>query len=161
MRRLFTTVVSRDQRSDWRALTGKAGQAMTLSTQTKESIMPDEIMSYPKNVFTNDGQSDVGGFAKKLALVAQAIRAAGTITVYYGFHGDHDGNFSHPFTREELDQSLHIASAFPNAIMVQVSGPTDRKIEYAKHNEVGQALFTWCDSDTYIKDNKLLPDIIS
>lgn len=95
--------------------------------------MPDEIMSYPKNVFTNDGQSDVGGFAKKLALVAQAIRAAGTITVYYGFHGDHDGNFSHPFTREELDQSLHIASAFPNAIMVQVSGPTDRKIEYAKH----------------------------
>ncbi len=122
--------------------------------------MPDQIMSYPKNVFTNDGQSDVDGFAKKLAVVAPQIEAAGKITVYYGFHGDDDGNFSHAFTPDELKKSLGIAAAFPDATMVQVSGPNDPKIDYARHDRDGQALFTWCDSDTYIKDNNLLPDII-
>lgn len=137
-----------------------AGQAMTLSTQTKESLMSDEIMLYPKNVFTNDGQSDVDGFAKKLALVAPEIKAAGKITVYYGFHGKIDGSFSHDFTPEELKKSLAIATAFPGATMVQASGPDDPAIDYARHNQDGQALFTWCDSDTYIKNHNLLPNII-
>ncbi|MBI0331599.1 hypothetical protein I6G79_32135 [Burkholderia plantarii] len=120
--------------------------------------MPDQIMSYPNSVFTNDGQSDVDGFAKKLALVASQIKAAGEITVYYGFHGDSGGNFSHSFTPDELKKSLGIAAAFPNATMVQVSDPT--AINYAEHNQTGHALFTWCDSDKYIKANKLLPNII-
>ncbi|GLZ22717.1 hypothetical protein Bpla01_62460 [Burkholderia plantarii] len=139
---------------------GMAGQAITRSTQTKESIMPDEIMSYPKNVFTNDGQSDVDGFAPKLGAVAAQIKAAGKITVYYGFHGDDNGRLLVVFSADELEKSRDMAAGFPDATLVQVNGPNDPKIDYAKHNKDGQALFTWCDSDTYIKANKLLPDII-
>jgi hypothetical protein len=122
--------------------------------------MSDEVMEYAKNVFTNDGQSDVDGFAKKLALVAPKIKAAGVITVYYGFHGTTDGEFSHKFDSDELKKSLEIAKNFPDARMVQVSGPADPNIDYSKHNDSGQALFTWCDSDRYIKTKKLLPKIV-
>ncbi|CAM2157210.1 conserved protein of unknown function [Pararobbsia alpina] len=122
--------------------------------------MPDEIVRYAKNVFTNDGQSDVDGFVPKLMKVQEYINKAGPITVYYGFHGDTEGKLFKEFDAEELRKSKEIGNAFPNANMVQVAGPDDKKIEYAKHNEEGQVLFTWCDSDTYIKANKLLPAIV-
>lgn len=123
--------------------------------------MPDEIIQYPKNVFTNDGQSDVKGFAPKLVAMTKQIKAAGKITVYYGFHGTEEGEFSHLFDTDELQESLMIAKEFPDAIMVQINSPTDSKIDYKAHNENGQVLFTWCDSDRYIKTKKCLPNIVS
>ncbi|WCM54090.1 hypothetical protein OH720_14135 [Pseudomonas sp. WJP1] len=122
--------------------------------------MTDEIVRYEKNVFTNDGQTDVDGFTPKLEKVKELIKNAGAITVYYGFHGNTDGEFDRKFDAEELQKSLGIARAFPGATMVQVDGPDDSKIAYDKHNENGQVLFTWCDSDTYIKTRKLLPAIV-
>lgn len=123
--------------------------------------MPDQIKQYEKNVFTNVGQSDVAGFAVKLAKVATQINAAGAITVYYGFHGDTSGNFDRNFDEEELAQSLKIAQAFKDAKMVQVSGPDDPNIKYTDHNTSGQVLFTWCDSETYIRKNLKLPSIVA
>jgi hypothetical protein len=122
--------------------------------------MPDEIVLYAKNVFTNDGQTDVDGFVPKLKAVERYIKEAGAITVYYGFHGTPEGEFGEAFDADELQKSLEIAKAFPRATMVQVSRPDDPKIDYKKHNKGGQVLFTWCDSDRYIKDRKLLPDIV-
>ncbi|WP_233886974.1 hypothetical protein [Paraburkholderia flagellata] len=122
--------------------------------------MPDEILRYTKNVFTNDGQTDVDGFVPKLMAVEQYIKEAGKITVYYGFHGTPKGEFGVAFDADELRKSKQIAKAFPDATMVQVSGPDDLKIDYKKHNEGGQVLFTWCDSDRYIRTRKLLPDIV-
>jgi hypothetical protein len=122
--------------------------------------MPNEIVRYAKNVFTNDGQTDVDGFTPKLKAVEKYIKAAGAITVYYGFHGTTEGEFGVGFDAEELQKSLEIAKAFTGATMVQVSGPDDPKIDYKKHNAGGQVLFTWCDSDRYIKTRKLLPDIV-
>ena len=122
--------------------------------------MTDEIVRYEKNVFTNDGQTDVDGFTPKLEKVKELIKNAGAITVYYGFHGNTEGEFDRKFEPDELQKSLGIARSFPGATMVQVDGPDDPKIDYVKHNENGQVLFTWCDSDTYIKTKKLLPDIV-
>jgi hypothetical protein len=122
--------------------------------------MTDEIVRYAKNVFTNDGQTDVDGFTPKLKKVKEYIKEAGPITVYYGFHGNAEGEFDRKFDADELQKSLGIAQSFPDATMVEVIGPDDPKIDYDKHNKEGQVLFTWCDSDTYIKTNKLLPAIV-
>ena len=122
--------------------------------------MTDEIVRYKKNVFTNDVQTDVDGFMPKLEKVKELIKDAGAITVYYGFHGNTEGEFDRKFEADELQKSLGISRSFPGATMVQVDGPDDPKIDYVKHNENGQVLFTWCDSDTYIKTKKLLPDIV-
>ena len=122
--------------------------------------MTDKIIKYEKSIFTNKGQSDVDGFAEKLVLVADDILKAGAITVYYGFHGDENGKFFKAFTDEELSKSLKIAKEFPKVTMVQISAPDDIKIDYAKHNQQGMALFTWCDSENYIRNNKCLPDIV-
>lgn len=122
--------------------------------------MTDEIVQYAKNVFTNDGQTDVDGFMPKLEKIKEQIKKAGAITVYYGFHGNTDGEFDRKFDKDELRKSLEVAHFFPGATMVEVDGPDDSKINYKKHNEEGQVLFTWCDSDTYIKTKKLLPAIV-
>jgi hypothetical protein len=123
--------------------------------------MPNEIVRYEKNVFTNDGQTDVPGFKPKLDNVKSDILGAGPITVYYGFHGtDPDGEFDHAFSDEDLQNTMAMATEYPNATLVQVSGPTDPQIDYARHNREGQVLFTWCDSDRYIKTNNLLPEIV-
>ena len=122
--------------------------------------MTDKIVPYDKNVFTNVGQSDVDGFMPKLEKVKELIKEAGEITVYYGFHGNTKGEFDRKFDADELQKSLRVAQLFPGATMVQVDGPDDPKINYKKHNEEGQVLFTWCDSDKYIKTRKLLPAIV-
>ena len=122
--------------------------------------MTDKIIKYEKSIFTNKGQSDVDGFAEKLVLVADDILKAGAITVYYGFHGDDKGELFEVFTDEELSKSLKIAKAFPEVTMVKVSAPDDVKIRYAEHNKQGMALFTWCDSENYIRNNTCLPDIV-
>ncbi|MEC5386774.1 hypothetical protein VVD49_13650 [Uliginosibacterium sp. H3] len=128
--------------------------------QNREMAMPDEIIQYKKGVFTNDGQSDVDGFAEKLEKMARQIKEAGKITVYYGFHGTEEGKFSHAFDEGELEKSLRIAKEFPEAMMVQISSPTDSKIDYKAHDSHGHALFTWCDSENYIRANKCLPNIV-
>ena len=122
--------------------------------------MSDEIIKYERGVFTNDGQSTVDEFAGKLKKVADDIKQAGAITVYYGFHGDENGNLHEVFSDQELEQSLLISKAFPDVKMVKVLAPDDKNIDYNKHNIEGKALFTWCDSDTYIRNNKCLPDIV-
>ncbi|TDN58899.1 hypothetical protein [Paraburkholderia sp. BL10I2N1] len=122
--------------------------------------MPDEIVRYAKNVFTNDGQSTVDEFKPKLDKVKSDIQGAGAITVYYGFHGDPNGEFDRAFDAAELQKSKSIANDYPDANMVQVSGPADPQIDYATHNKDGQVLFTWCDSDKYIKTKKLMPNIV-
>jgi hypothetical protein len=122
--------------------------------------MSDKIIEYALGVFTNDGQSTVDGFAEKLKKVADDIRQAGAITVYYGFHGDENGNLHEVFSDKELEQSLNISKAFPDVKMVKVLGPDDINIDYKKHNTEGKALFTWCDSEKYIRNNKCLPDIV-
>lgn len=122
--------------------------------------MSGEIIKYEHDVFTNDGQSTVVDFANKLIKVADDIKKAGAITVYYGFHGDENGYFLKVFSDEELEQSLKISKAFPDVKMVKVLAPDDTKIDYKKHNTEGKALFTWCDSERYIRNNKCLPDIV-
>jgi hypothetical protein len=122
--------------------------------------MSDKIIEYDKYVFTNDGQTDVKGFVPKLMLMAHQIEAAGKITVYYGFHGTTDGELAREFDVEELADSLTIAKQFPDATMVQVASPTDPKIDYKAHDEKGRVLFTWCDSEKYIRTNKMLPSIV-
>ncbi|MGL4032740.1 hypothetical protein ACR3LQ_00395 [Kosakonia cowanii] len=122
--------------------------------------MSDKIIQYPLDIFTNDGQSTVDEFAEKLAKVAYDIKQAGAITVYYGFHGDENGNLYKVFSDKELEQSLNISKEFPDVKMVKVHGPDDKNIDYNKHNTEGKALFTWCDSDKYIRRNKCLPDIV-
>ena len=123
--------------------------------------MTDRLIQYNKNVFTNAGQSDVDGFAVKLEKMASNIKEAGNITVYYGFHGDENGNFDRPFDSSELAKSLLISKNFPGAKMVEISAPDDPLIDYETHNKNGQALFTWCDSETYIRDNHKLPNIVT
>lgn len=122
--------------------------------------MTDKIAQYGKNVFTNVGQSDVDGFMPKLEKVKELIKEAGEITVYYGFHGNTKGEFDRKFDADELQKSLRVAQLFPGATMVQVDAPDDPKINYKKHSEEGQVLFTWCDSDAYIKTKNLLPGIV-
>jgi len=127
--------------------------------------MPNgKITQYKNNIFTNSGQTDVTGFADKLRKVDEKIRNAITeakekgkeFTVYYGFHGDMDGEYLHEFNEEELEESIEISKEFPIVKMVQVKSPDDSQIEYEKHNKNGYALFTWCDSEKYIKDKGCL-----
>ncbi|MGP2485618.1 hypothetical protein ACTUTK_00305 [Pantoea ananatis] len=122
--------------------------------------MSGEIIEYANGVFTNDGQSTVVDFANKLIKVADDIKKAGAITVYYGFHGDKNGYLLKVFSDEELKQSLKISEEFPDVKMVKVLAPDDTNIDYQKHNIEGKALFTWCDSEKYIRNNKCLPDIV-
>ena len=122
--------------------------------------MSGEIIEYANGVFTNDGQSTVVDFANKLIKVADDIKKAGAITVYYGFHGDENGYLLKVFSDEELKQSLKISEEFPDVKMVKVLAPDDTNIDYQKHNIEGKALFTWCDSEKYIRKNKCLPDIV-
>ncbi|MFB4362986.1 hypothetical protein RAC65_20280 [Pantoea sp. BS_8] len=122
--------------------------------------MSGKIIKYDLDVFTNDGQSTVVDFAGKLIKVADDIKKAGAITVYYGFHGDENGYLLKAFSDDELKQSLKISEAFPEVKMVKVLAPNDKNIDYEKHNIEGKALFTWCDSEKYIRNNKCLPDIV-
>ncbi|MCH9299886.1 MULTISPECIES: hypothetical protein [Pantoea] len=122
--------------------------------------MSGEIIKYEHGVFTNDGQSTVEDFANKLKKVADDIKQAGAITVYYGFHGDENGDLLKVFSDKELEQSLNISKEFPDVKMVKVLAPDDKNIDYKKHNIEGKALFTWCDSEKYIRNNKCLPDIV-
>lgn len=117
--------------------------------------MSDKIIKYALGVFTNDGQSTVEGFAEKLKKVADDIKQAGAITVCYGFHGDVNGDLYEVFSDKELEQSLNISKAFPDVKMVKVLAPDDKNIDYKKHNIEGKALFTWCDSETYIRKKQM------
>lgn len=92
----------------------------------KGTIISDKIIKYALGVFTNDGQSTVGGGAGKLEKVADDIKQAGAITVYYGFHGDGNGDLYEVFSDKELEQSLIILKAFPDVKMVKVLAPDDK-----------------------------------
>jgi hypothetical protein len=116
-------------------------------------LLPGNIRrytAYGHTILTNDGQSDVWGFAGKLRRAKAFIQGIEDLDVYVGYHGDGQGEFSHAFNRQELLAVAGMAEDFPKAhLNVVATGMRNYAILAAAMN--GDVLFTWCDSDTKIK----------
>ena len=124
--------------------------------------MSGAIKRYKGNVFTNDGQSDVPGFAAKLAApgVAKALKEVlpkdKHLQVYVGYHGaagdttHAQGAFLKKFTDDEMKQVRAMATGFPDALLVECGVEvSDQEIKDAVAR--GNVFFTWCDSDARVK----------
>lgn len=109
-----------------------------------------QVKQYQNNVFTNQGQSDVKGFADKLAKAADALKSVTGLDVYVGYHADIDGQWCINFDSAEKGDVVNMAQSFPNANLIWLNAAlpdSDIKKAVAK----GNVLFTWCDSDTKVK----------
>jgi hypothetical protein len=108
------------------------------------------IIQYANYVFTNDGQSDVPGFEAKLIPAAGAIRAAGILDVYVGYHGDGTGRFDRRFAGWEMTAVRFMRLSFSDARLIRLDAEMS---SFDIHNAVnaGRVFFTWCDSDTRVR----------
>ena len=123
--------------------------------------MPGAIKRYANNVFTNDGQSDVSGFAAKLTQdVRAALNSAGSLEqplqVYAGYHGtaadamQPAGNFLKAFDQQEMEQVAQMATQFINIQLCEIQeNMSDQAIQDAVAR--GNVFFTWCDSNARVK----------
>jgi hypothetical protein len=112
------------------------------------------IAQYANNVFTHGGQSDVEGFGREVLQPGprKALDAVTNLTVYIGYHGTRTGHYSHDFSSPDMTQAQKIGLVFTKATLVtrNTCGLTD--LEITRAADRGNVFFTWCDSDTRVKD---------
>jgi hypothetical protein len=108
------------------------------------------IIQYANKVFTNAGQSTVADFEAKLVPAAGAIRAAGALEVYVGYHGDTSGNFDRLFSAAEMTGVRTMRLSFSDAQLIELNAEmSGAAIDAAVR--AGRVFFTWCDSDTRVR----------
>ena len=127
--------------------------------------MSGKIIRYKGNIFTNEGTTNVPDFEPKIWKVKDKIIAAKNLTVYYGHHGKKDGTYLQKFNKIEMKQAEEMIKKFKKkkvkikAIKItKPPGMTKGQISNAVAKK--HVLFTWCDSDTRVKD-AILPKTLT
>jgi hypothetical protein len=110
------------------------------------------IRRYENDVFTNHGDATVEEFMGQVDGAEDDLKKVNRLHVYIGFHGDAHGKFDRRFSLEEHKNASSFGSSFHNIDQKFTFTEEVPDDQIVKAVERGRVLFTWCNSDTRVKD---------